>query len=185
MKRFKVLFILLLMISSFTFTQAQPHKNEPTFVLVHGAWHGGWGWQEVEKELAQKHYKVYAPSLTGLGDRKHLTNDDIDISTHIRDIVNLIEMEDLYDVYLVGHSYAGAVIAGVADQIPERLHKLIFLDAMIVENGMSPISMQPETVREIQMENIRNKEHFEPFDVALFGVTEPNLVKWVEERITP
>ncbi|AKK71933.1 hypothetical protein OK18_04115 [Chryseobacterium gallinarum] len=185
MKQFKVLFMLLLMISSFTFTQAQPHKNEPTFVLVHGAWHGGWCWQEVEKELAQKHYNVYSPSLTGLGDRKHLINDDIDISTHIRDIVNLIEMEDLHDVYLVGHSYAGAVIAGVADQIPERLHKLIFLDAMIVENGMSPISMQPEPVREIQMENIRNKEHFEPFDVALFGVTEPNLVKWVEERITP
>jgi pimeloyl-ACP methyl ester carboxylesterase len=128
---------------------------------------------------------VYTPTLTGLGERKHLINESVNIETHIQDIVNLIEMEDLNNVYLVGHSYAGAVIEGVADRIPERLHKLIFLDAMLFENGQSPISMQPEAVRKIQMENIKRKENFEPFDVSLFGVTEPKMVSWVKQRLTP
>ena len=185
MKQLKTLWTLLFLLSNLIFLQAQKKDYKATFVLVHGAWHGGWCWQEVDQDLSKKNYKVYTPTLTGLGERKHLINESVNIETHIKDIVNLIEMEDLNDVYLVGHSYAGAVIEGVADRIPERLHKLIFLDAMLFENGQSPISMQPEAVRKIQMENIRKKENFKPFDVALFGVTEPKMVSWVKQRLTP
>lgn len=94
-------------------------------------------------------------------------------------------MEDLHDVYLVGHSYAGAVIAGVADRIPSRLHKLIFLDAMIIEDGQSPISLQPKAVQQLQLKNVQQEENFTPFDVALFGITVPSMAAWVKERLSP
>ncbi|MFC3356367.1 alpha/beta hydrolase [Sphingobacterium zeae] len=164
---------------------AQHQDHRPTYVLVHGAWHGGWCWQDVAQKLTDAHYKVYSPTLTGLGERKHLIDPSVDIDTHIQDIVNLIEMEDLNDVYLVGHSYAGAVIAGVADRIPSRLHKLIFLDAMIIEDGQSAISLQPKAVQEVQLKNIQRKENFVPFDVTLFGVTVPSMISWVKERLSP
>ncbi|MGV0919302.1 alpha/beta hydrolase [Empedobacter falsenii] len=185
MKKIKYLFFIVFFIHVHVFTFAQSQKKEPVFVLVHGAWHGGWCWSDVSKNLTQKGYKVYTPTLTGLGERKHLINNDVNLDTHIQDIVNLIEMEDLDHVYLVGHSYAGAIIAGVADRIPEKLTKLIFLDAMIVENGQSAISLQPDGVRQIQEENIKRKEHFEPFDVSLFGVTDPKIATSIEKRLTP
>ncbi|WP_333863581.1 alpha/beta hydrolase [Sphingobacterium sp.] len=185
MKQLNALFLMLLLFGSILSSKAQHQDLRPTYVLVHGAWHGGWCWQDVAQRLTDAHYRVYAPTLTGLGERRHLIEPSTDIDTHIQDIVNLIEMEDLHDVYLVGHSYAGAVIAGVADRIPSRLHKLIFLDAMIVENGQSPISLQPKAVQELQLKNIQRKENFAPFDVALFGVTAPSMVSWVKERLSP
>ncbi len=185
MKQLRTLFLLLLMLSSTLAGYAQSPNSRPTYVLVHGAWHGGWCWQSVAQRLIDAHYNVYSPTLTGLGERKHLIQPSVDIDTHVQDIVNLIEMEDLHEVYLVGHSYAGAVIAGVADRIPSRLHKLIFLDAMIIEDGQSPISLQPEAVRKVQLKNIQKKENFAPFDVALFGVTAPKMVSWVKERLSP
>ncbi|WP_312792330.1 alpha/beta fold hydrolase [Sphingobacterium sp.] len=185
MKQLSALFLFLLLIGRTVSGYAQNEDRRPTFVLVHGAWHGGWCWQAVSQQLTDAHYKVYSPTLTGLGERKHLIQPSVDIDTHIQDIVNLIEMEDLHDVYLVGHSYAGAIIAGVADRIQSRLHKLIFLDAMIIENGQSPISLQPESVQKVQLKNIQRQENFTPFDVALFGVTDPSMVSWVKERLTP
>jgi len=185
MKQLRTLFLLLLLLGGILSGYAQNQGHRPTYVLVHGAWHGGWCWQDVAQRLTDAHYKVYAPTLTGLGERKHLIEPSVDIDTHIQDIVNLIEMEDLHDVYLVGHSYAGAVIAGVADRIPSRLHKLIFLDAMIIEDGQSPISLQPKAVQEVQLKNIQRKENFAPFDVALFGVTAPSMVAWVKDRLSP
>ena len=184
MKQLRTLFLLVLLSCGMLSGYPQHQDHRPTYVLVHGAWHGGWCWQAVAQQLTDAHYRVYTPTLTGLGERKHLIEPSVDINTHIQDIVNLIEMEDLHDVYLVGHSYAGAVIAGVADRIPSRLHKLIFLDAMIIEDGQSPISLQPKAVQEIQLKNIQRKENFAPFDVALFGVTAPGMVSWVKERLS-
>lgn len=184
MKQLRTLFLLVVLSCGMLSGYAQHQDHRPTYVLVHGAWHGGWCWQAVAQQLTDAHYRVYAPTLTGLGERKHLIEPSVDINTHIQDIVNLIEMEDLHDVYLVGHSYAGAVIAGVADRIPSRLHKLIFLDAMIIEDGQSPISLQPKAVQEIQLKNIQRKENFAPFDVALFGVKAPGMVSWVKERLS-
>ena len=104
-----------------------------TFVLVHGAWHGGWCWRFVRPLLGG--HDVYAPSLTGLGERKHLARADVDLDTHIADVVSLLEMEDLCDVVLVGHSYGGMVITGAADRAPERIGRLVYLDAFVPENG--------------------------------------------------
>ncbi|MEC7514519.1 MAG: alpha/beta fold hydrolase, partial [Pseudomonadota bacterium] len=92
-----------------------------TFVLVHGAWHGGWCWGRVAKLLRAEGHDVYTPTLTGLADRSHLMAPTINLSTHVRDITNLITWEGLSDVVLVGHSYGGMVIAGVAEAVAERL----------------------------------------------------------------
>ncbi|WP_213769103.1 alpha/beta fold hydrolase [Caballeronia sp. dw_19] len=108
-----------------------------TFVLVHGAWRGQWCWSRVASALRVLGHEVYSPSLTGLADRSHLASPEVDLETHILDIVNLVKWEDLSDVVLCGHSYAGFVITGVADRIPERLNTLVYLDAFVPEHGMS------------------------------------------------
>jgi pimeloyl-ACP methyl ester carboxylesterase len=106
-----------------------------TFVLVHGAWHGGWCWKLVAAALRRAGHEVYAPSLTGLGERSHLASRGIDLDTHVQDVVGLLEMEDLRGVILVGHSYGGMVITGAADRAAERTGQLVYLDAFVPEDG--------------------------------------------------
>jgi pimeloyl-ACP methyl ester carboxylesterase len=107
------------------------------FVLVHGAYGGSWQWREVVKPLWAAGHEVYAPSLTGLGERAHLANPEINLSTHIQDVVRTITCSNLKEVILVGHSYGGIVITGVADQIPERIAQLVYLDALVPQDGQS------------------------------------------------
>jgi pimeloyl-ACP methyl ester carboxylesterase len=112
------------------------------FVLVHGAWHGGWCWQRVRARLAAAgHHAVYTPTLTGLADRSHLMSARVDLDTHIADIVNLIRWEGLTDIVLCGHSYGGSVVTGVADATPERLRALVYLDAFVPGDGDSATSL--------------------------------------------
>ena len=106
-----------------------------TFVLIHGAWHGGWKWRIVAPALRRAGHEVYAPSLTGLGCRKHLARPGPTLDTHIQDVVSILEMEDLREVVLVGHSYGGMVVTGAADRLPERIAELVYLDAFVPENG--------------------------------------------------
>lgn len=108
-----------------------------TFVIVHGAFTGGWDWKAVDQLLSAKGHVVYRPSLTGLGERMHLASPTIGLQTHVDDIINLIRYEDLHDVVLVGHSYAGMVLTGIMEQIPERLSHVIFLDAAVPNDGES------------------------------------------------
>jgi pimeloyl-ACP methyl ester carboxylesterase len=108
-----------------------------TYVLVHGAWGGGWDWKTVDQLLAADGNKVYRPTLTGQGEHSHLASTNIDLATHIQDIVNVILWEDLHDVVLVGHSYGGMVITGVADRVPDRIKHVIYIDALVPENGES------------------------------------------------
>ncbi|AKD58457.1 hypothetical protein SD10_10665 [Spirosoma radiotolerans] len=115
---------------------AQTHQPR-TFLLVHGAWSGGWDYAQVETILRAKGDKVYRPTLTGLGERVHLANPTINLTTFISDIVNVIKFEDLHNVILVGHSFGGMVISGVAEQLPDRISKLIYLDAMVPNDGES------------------------------------------------
>lgn len=107
------------------------------FVLVHGAWHGGWCWKKVRTRLATAGHDVYTPTLTGLGERAHLLTADVGLDTHIQDVVAMLEFEELTDVVLVGHSYGGMVIAGVAQRVPQRLAQLVYLDAFLPEPGKS------------------------------------------------
>lgn len=106
-----------------------------TYVLVGGAWIGSWAWQAVAEQLRTRGHRVYPITLTGLGERAHLARPEIDLETHIEDVVKVIEYEDLGDVVLAGHSYAGCVVPGVADRIGDRLSHLVYVDSAPLENG--------------------------------------------------
>jgi pimeloyl-ACP methyl ester carboxylesterase len=108
-----------------------------TYVLVHGAWHGGWMWGEVARELRAAGHDVFTPTLTGSGERVHLASPEIGLDTHVQDIVNVFRYESLSDVNLVGWSYGGMVTTGVAEQAPDKIHQLIYLDCFVPENGQS------------------------------------------------
>src|SRR3954454_23529514 len=112
---------------------AQP--KPVTFLLVHGAWHGGWCWKNLTPLLRSAGHQVLTPTLTGLGDRAHLLSAEVDLTTHITDVSAVLEYEDLRDVVLVGHSYGGMVIAGVAERARARVAQLVYLDAFLPEDG--------------------------------------------------
>src|SRR5215211_1720884 len=117
-----------------------------TFLLVAGGNLGGWVWAKVRPRLHARGHEVYTPTLTGLGERAHLLSREIDLETHIEDVVAVLRYEDLRDVILVGHSYAGSVIAGVADRAPERLARLVYLDAVAPRDGESEFDLLPPRV---------------------------------------
>ena len=120
-----------------TVAHAAPAAQKQTFVLVHGATAGGWEWKRTGQFLADDGHTVYRATLTGLGERMHLNGPDIDLQTHIDDVVNLILFEDLHDVVLTGHSYGGMVVTGVMDRIPERIRHVVFLDAAVPQDGQA------------------------------------------------
>jgi pimeloyl-ACP methyl ester carboxylesterase len=120
-----------------------------TYVLVAGAWLGGWAWQPVTDQLREHGHDVHPVTLTGLGERSELAGPEVDLDTYIADVVNLMEAEDLRDVVLVGHSYAGHVITGVADRVPERIALLAYLDAGPSPDGASFMDLQPPAAREL------------------------------------
>jgi pimeloyl-ACP methyl ester carboxylesterase len=120
------------------------------YILVGGAWMGGWCWQAVARPLRAEGHDVYPVTLTGLGERSHLARPEIDLDTHITDIVNLIEYEDLHDAVLVGHSYAGVVVTGAADRRPDRLAAVVYLDCSPLPDGMAIIDAQGVEQREMQ-----------------------------------
>ena len=111
-----------------------------TYVIVHGAWGGGWDWKTVDSMLTASGNHVYRATLTGLGERVHLFTPTIDLSTHITDVENLIKYENLHDIVLVGHSYGGMVITGVADRVPDRIRRLVYVDALLPDSGESVVT---------------------------------------------
>jgi pimeloyl-ACP methyl ester carboxylesterase len=108
-----------------------------TFVLVHGGWDGGWAWRSVARELQAAGHEVFTPTLTGSGERVHLASPEVDLETHVLDVVNVLRYEDLYDVILVGISSGGMIITGVAERVPERIGHLIYLDGIVPQDGQS------------------------------------------------
>ncbi len=117
------------------------------FVVAHGAWSAGWAWKKMHPLMAERGHRLITPTYTGLGERSHLASPDIDLDTHITDIVNVLEWEDLSDVHLVGHSYGGMVATGVADRARPRIAKLIYVDAFAPRDGDSVFDLLPETTR--------------------------------------
>jgi pimeloyl-ACP methyl ester carboxylesterase len=120
-----------------------------TYVLVGGAWLGGWCWRPVAGPLRAKGHDVHPVTLTGLGERSHLATPQVDLDTYIADVVNLVEFEDLQDVVLVGHSYAGLLVTGVADRIPERIALLAYLDSGPAPDGTAYVDFLPPPAREL------------------------------------
>src|SRR3989442_8961496 len=119
-----------------------------TYVLVGGAWLGGWCWRDVARSLRARGHDVHPVTLTGLGEPVHLARPDTDLETHIADVVNLLDYEDLADVVLVGHSYAGSVVTGVADRRPKRLARLVYLDTIPLGDGQAVVNLFPPDARE-------------------------------------
>jgi pimeloyl-ACP methyl ester carboxylesterase len=151
-----------------------------TFVLVHGAWHGGWCWRFLRPFL--KGHDVFAPSLTGLGERKHLARSDIDLDVHVADVVSILEMEDLRDVILVGHSYGGMVITGAADRAAARVRRLVYLDAFVPENGKCALDyVVPERAARMREEGERTGTVTPP-PLSLWGLTRPEHIDFVKPR---
>ena len=126
------------------------------YMLVHGATAGGWIWQSVPQRLRAAGHDVYTPTLTGLGERRHLFHPEITVDTHVLDIKNVLIFEDLHQVILVGHSYGGAVITGVAEQAADRLSHLVFLDALVPENGKAIKDLYDPAVAQTLVEHYSN-----------------------------
>jgi pimeloyl-ACP methyl ester carboxylesterase len=159
-----------------------------TYILVHGAWHGSWCWKRVRTALQSSGHNVFTPTLTGLGERSHLNCAKVNLSTHIADIVNLIQWEELSDVVLCGHSYAGSVITGVADQIPDRIRALVFLDAFVLENGESLMDIVPSAVAQALRDQAKATGEgwkVDPVPAHILGVRDPQDVAWVDAQCTP
>jgi pimeloyl-ACP methyl ester carboxylesterase len=130
--------LLIFLVLSVHISTAVAQNSQPVFVIVHGAWGGSWAFKKVDSLLTQKGCLVYRPSLTGLGERVHLAGQmEIGLHTHINDVVNTILFEDLHQVVLVGHSYGGMVVTGVADSIADRIKTVIYLDAFVPGHGES------------------------------------------------
>ncbi|MEM7347490.1 MAG: alpha/beta fold hydrolase, partial [Chloroflexota bacterium] len=126
-----------------------------TFVLVPGAWLGSWAWKKVIPHLQANHHTIYAVTLTGLGERVHLAHPEVNLETHIQDVVNVFEYQALDSVILVGHSYSGMVVTGVIDQIPDRVSHLVYLDAIVPRPGQSLFDDWSETGQQAVAEEAR------------------------------
>ncbi len=170
-------------------TDAASHSRGKTYVLVHGAWHGAWCWRDVADALRGMGHRVTTPTQTGVGERRHLLGADITLDTFVADIVNHIEAEELTDIILVGHSFGGIGITGVADTMPERVRHLVYLDAVIVEAGKPAFSIfEPELVaaRRRQVQEEGQGVFLPPPPVTAFGIPEDHpSAAWVRRRLTP
>jgi pimeloyl-ACP methyl ester carboxylesterase len=158
-----------------------------TFVLVHGAWHGGWCWARVAPRLRASGHTVFTPTMTGFGERSHLLSPDVGLETNITDIANVLEWEDLTDVILVAASYAGMVTTSVADRMPERIAALVYQNAFIAADGVSQNDMLPNWRREMIEEELANDPdawRMPPPAPDLIGVTDPDDAAWIAAKMT-
>lgn len=159
-----------------------------TFVLLHGAWHGGWVWGRVASRLRAAGHHVLAPTLTGVSDRAHLLHPGVGLGTHTHDVVALLDAEDLHDVVLVGHSYAGLVVTAVADRRPERIGRRVYLDAFVGRDGEAGIDLLPPTVAGHYREAAAGPGHgwlIPVRSLEVLGVTEGADLDWLTPRLTP
>ena len=159
-----------------------------TFVLLHGAWHGGWVWRRVEPYLREAGHDVLTPTLTGLSERAHLLSPAVGLDTHIQDVVALLDAEDCRDAVLVGHSYAGQVVTGVADRRPDRLAMRIYLDAFVGGDGDAAIDLLPEEVAVHYRESVATAGFgwlIPQRSLHVLGVTDDADLSWLSPRLTP
>jgi pimeloyl-ACP methyl ester carboxylesterase len=164
------------------------------FVLVHGAWHGGWCWRDTAAELRKAGHQVFTPTHTGVGERSHQSAESITLETHIRDVCGCIEAEELNDVVLVGHSYGGMVITGVADRMAARIRSLVYLDAFVPEHGDSliglidkalPAEVAAQFVGGFRGAALEGRSGLmQPIPAEVFNVAQANRA-WVDRRCVP
>src|SRR6201981_2915704 len=154
-----------------------------TFVLVHGSGAGSVVWRDLSPRLRKAGQDVYAPTLTGIGARKHILSRQIDLNTHIQDVIGIIDDADLSDIVLVGNSYGGMVISGVADRVPEKVASLVYLDAFVPENGQSLLSLLPPNLR---LATLPSEDWLvAPPTSAAFGLKRPEVIALWEGKSSP
>ena len=159
-----------------------------TFVLVHGGGHGGWCWRKVVPLLVQAGHTVYTPTLTGMGERLHLLDHTVNLEVHVEDLAAVLRYEDLSDVILVGHSYGGIVIAGAADRALDRVAQLVFLDAIIPEDGDSVVDIRPDLTSTLRAKSL----HVNGVEVigqhddtsSICGVSDAEDLAWMRPRVS-
>jgi pimeloyl-ACP methyl ester carboxylesterase len=159
-----------------------------TYVLVHGAWHGGWCWDAVAQILRSHGHRVFAPTLSGLGERAHLLSPDIGLQMFVQDVVDVFEEHDLSDVILVGHSFGGVTLVGAADLVPQRIRQLVFLDAVVLSAGETAFSRLPAEIvaaRTRQAMETSNGLTIPVPPASAFGVFEADQVALLERYCTP
>ena len=180
MRKIQIYLLALLMLP---FIQSFGQKR--TYVLVHGAWGGAWQFKNTHKKLEKAGENVYRVNLTGLGERVHLANDKVDLSTHVKDVVNTILFEDLDSVILMGHSYGGMVVTAVADSIPERIKKIIYLDAFVPEDGESVFEFMSQGPAKDLMNSKDGVSIFPPWvkDTTVFPRDVPHPVATLKQVI--
>jgi pimeloyl-ACP methyl ester carboxylesterase len=162
----------------------QSRNKAHTFVLVHGGWCGGWLWRFVAPALQERGHVVTTPTLTGLGERRHLGNGTVSLSTHIEDIVAHIEMEDFQDVTLVSQSYGGVVATGTLARIPERIRSMIYLDAFVPEDGKSLLDCFPPGEQSAYYNTFKDEDRpVPPPPLAYLGITDPSLVAFMAPKL--
>lgn len=156
------------------------------FLLVHGSWHGAWCWRDVEKLLRAKGHEVFAPTLSGCAERFHHASSEVNLTTHVNDVVELLFYEDLNDVILVAHSYAGMVAHGVCNAVPERIRCAVYLDAYVVPPGQKGYDLWTEERRAEARASIASGYPYrKPFDPGFLGITDPKVAEHVRARLTP
>ena len=155
-----------------------------TFVLVHGAWHGGWCYAQTAQALRAMGHEVHCPTLTGLGERSHLAHPALNADAHVQDIANVLEWRELEDVFLLCHSYGGLVVTGAAGQVPERIKGLIYLDAYVPEISGDPIfaRLNPERLAQFEAAQIDGFIMPDQYDA---WVSDDGLKDWLHTQITP
>jgi pimeloyl-ACP methyl ester carboxylesterase len=158
-----------------------------TFVLVHGACHGGWCWSRVAPLLRVAGHDVFTPTLTGFGERAHLLRAEIGPATVVQDVVAVLECEELRDVVLVGHSFGALVALGVADRVPDRLARIVLLDGVVVEPGQPGFAgLPPEVAEQRTAAALANGGvAYPPPPASAFGVSDPGDLAWISRRLTP
>ena len=159
-----------------------------TYVLIHGTYFGGWCWKDVAGRLRALGHRVYTPTLTGLGERGHLISLDPSLETHVEDIARMLRYEDLEDVVLVGHSFAGVVVSALADRMPERFRHLVYLDAQLLLSGESPASIAPPSTMERYRRTAYETEGVmvvPPPSPAAIGATDERMADWLKQKLTP
>lgn len=154
------------------------------YVLVHGAWHGAWCWKKVVPALWSAGHRAFAVTLSGVGERAHIAPRSVTLDTHIADVANVIEAEEMLDAILVGHSYAGVVITGVAQRAPGRLRHLVYLDAVVPHPGESWSSGHSAETRAARRQAIAEHGALPPPDPAIYGLHGADAA-WVARRQTP
>lgn len=158
-----------------------------SFVLVHGGWHGGWCWRKVAERLRAQGHEVYTPTLTGLGEREHLFTPEVGLATHVQDVLAVLRVEQLRDVVLVGHSYGGAIITLVADHDPQPLRAMVYVDALIPEDGQRGWDGFPPERRSAMLAAAQalGGVRVPAPDPVIWGITAPDDLAWARACVTP